>query len=317
MSSYLQFAVGILVLIGIYALLTMSLNLKFGITGLIDLGIVGYFAVGAYTFVLLTAPPPNELTADYSIGLGLPLWVGFIVAPVAAGFFSFLIGLPALRLRGEYLAIATYAGAEVVQAVAANEYWLTNGAAGYNHLEQPFRSLVSSGNQYEYIFLASLVVAVAAVYWLLRRLEIRPLGRAWRAIRESEDVAVSVGKDVARYRMKSFVLGGMIAGLAACFYVSYTTLLVPSMLSAEVTWTAWIALVIGGTGNYKGAILGTIILLTAEEVTRFFQASASMATVLAASRFVAMGLLMVVIIRLKPRGILRERPQTHTTLLGR
>lgn len=316
MSSYVQFAVGILVIIGIYALLTMSLNLKFGIAGLIDLGIVGYFAVGAYTFVLLTAPKPDDLTATYAIGLGLPLWVGFIAAPIVSGFFSFLIGLPALRLRGEYLAIATYAGAEVVQALAANEDWLTNGVAGYNNLSQPFRSIASSGNQYQYLFLLLLLIAVAAVYWLLRRLEVRPLGRAWRAVRESEDVAISVGKNVARYRMKAFVLGGMIAGLAACFYVSYFTLITPTMFMAEVTWTAWIALVIGGTGNYKGAILGTAILLTAQEITRFFQASADLASVLAASRFVAMGLLLVVIIRLKPRGILSERPQTTTSLLG-
>lgn len=316
MSSYLLFAVGILTIIGVYALLTMSLNLKFGITGLIDLGVVGYFAVGAYTYVLLTAAPPGESGQTYAIGLGLPLWVGFIAAPIAAGVFSFIIGLPALRLRGEYLAIATYAGAEVVAAIAANEDWLTNGVRGYSNLSQPLRSVVESGNSYQYVFLALLAVAVAAVYWLLTRMEIRPLGRAFRAVRESEEVALSVGKNVARYRMKAFVIGGMISGLAGCFYVSYFTLVVPTMFAAEVTWTAWIALVIGGSGNYRGVILGTAILLAAQEATRFFQASADMASLLAASRLVAMGVLLVVIIRLRPRGILGERPQTDSALVG-
>ena len=316
MSSYLLFAVGILILIGIYALLTMSLNLKFGVTGLIDLGLVGYFAVGAYTYALFTASPPGTGVESYNIGLGLPLWVGFIAAALAAGLFSFLVGLPALRLRGEYLAIATYAAAEVVKAVASNEEWLTNGVVGYSGLPQPMRGAVEAGNSYQYVFLAIVVVSVVVVYWLLRRMQVRPFGRALRAVRESEEVALSVGKNVARYRMKAFVIGGMIAGFAGALYIGYTTLIVPTMFAAEVTWTAWIALVIGGSGNYRGAILGTAILLSAQELTRFFQASADMASLLAASRFVAMGLLLVVIIRFRPRGILTEKTESDIALVG-
>lgn len=316
MSSYLLFVVGILVLIGIYALLTMSLNLKFGVTGLIDLGVVAYFAVGAYTYVLLTAPPPSTGLETYNIGLGLPLWVGFIAAALVAGLFSFLVGIPALRLRGEYLAIATYAAAEVVQALVSNEEWLTNGVVGYSNLPQPFRGVFETGNSYQYFFLLLVAVSVVVVYWLLRRMQMRPFGRALRAVRESEDVALSVGKDVARYRMKAFVIGGIIAGFAGALYVSYTSLIVPTMFAAEVTWTAWIALVIGGSGNYRGAILGTAVLLSAQEATRFFQASADLASLLAASRFVAMGILLVLIIRFRPRGILTEKPESDTALVG-
>ena len=300
------FISGIIVVIGIYAILTLSLNLKFGITGLIDLGIVGYFAVGAYAFVLVTAPHPTDANA-YTIGLGLPLWVGLIVAPLVSGLVALLVGMPALRLSGEYLAIATYAFAEVVRAVATNEEWLTNGVVGFNNLHQPFRGQFASGNVYQYFYMVLVLVVLLLIFLALSRLHWGPFGRALRAVRENEEVALSVGKNITRLRMKSFVLGGMISGVAACFYVTYASLIVPTMFVPEVTWTVWIALVIGGTGNYKGAVLGTAVLVTAQELTRFIQASADLAPVLAASRFIVMGLILILIIRFRPKGILPER----------
>ncbi len=300
------FISGVVVVIGIYAILALSLNLKFGITGLIDLGIVGYFAVGAYTFVLVTAPHPTDANV-YTIGLGLPLWVGMIVAPLVSGLVALLVGMPALRLSGEYLAIATYAFAEVVRAVATNEEWLTNGVVGFNNLQKPFRGQFASGNVYQYFYMTLVLVALLLIFLALSRLHWGPFGRALRAVRENEEVALSVGKNITRLRMKSFVLGGVISGVAACFYVTYASLIVPTMFVSEVTWTVWIALVIGGTGNYKGAILGTAVLVTAQELTRFFQASADLAPMLAASRFIAMGLILILIIRFRPKGILPER----------
>jgi len=300
------FISGIVVVIGIYAILALSLNLKFGTTGLIDLGVVGYFAVGAYAFVLVTAPHASDLNA-YRIGLDLPLWAGFIAAPIASGLVALLVGLPALRLSGEYLAIATYAFAEVLRAVATNEEWLTNGVVGFNNLKQPFRDQFASGGMYQYFYMALVLATLLLIFLGLSRLHWGPFGRALRAVRENEEVALAVGKNVTRFRMKSFVLGGAISGLAACFYVTYASLIVPTMFVPEVTWTVWIALVIGGTGNYKGAILGTAVLVTAQELTRFFQASADLAPMLAASRFIAMGLILILIIRFRPKGILPER----------
>jgi branched-chain amino acid transport system permease protein len=242
----------------------------------------------------------------------MPLWAGFIAAPIAAGLFSFLVGLPALRLSGEYLAIATYAAAEVLRAVFTNEDWLTNGVVGFNNLRQPFRGAFASGDVYQYFFMALSLAVLFILFLILSRLHWGPFGRALRAIRENEQVALSVGKNVTKLRIKAFVLGGAVSGFAAALYVSFATLIVPTMFVSEVTWTVWIALVIGGTGNYVGALVGTAVLVTAQELTRFFQASADLASVLAASRLIAMGLILIVIIRFRPRGILPERHYVDT-----
>ena len=119
---------------------------------------------------------------------------------------------------------------------------------------------------------------------------------------------MSVGKNVTRMKIKAFGLGGFVAGIAACFYVSYFSLIVPSMFVPEMTWTVWIALTIGGVGNYLGAIVGTAVLVSAQEATRLIQASAEMAPRLSAIRLALMGLILILIIRFKPRGILPEKP---------
>jgi branched-chain amino acid transport system permease protein len=302
-----MFASGILILVAIYAIQALSLNVKFGTLGLIDLGLVGYFAVGAYAYTLVTAPPPGA-TDSYYIGLGWPLWAGFIIAPIVTCAVALLVALPALRLKGEYLAIATYAFAEVIRAIFTNERWLTNGVVGFQQLRQPWRELFASGDTYQYFFMILVFVAVIVLYLALRRFSRSPFGRSLRAIRENEPVAMSVGKNVTRMKIKAFGLGGFVAGIAACFYVSYFSLIVPSMFVPEMTWTVWISLVIGGVGNYMGAIVGTFVLVAAQEMTRLIQASAEMAPRLSAIRLALMGLILILIIRFKPRGILPEKP---------
>ena len=302
-----MFVSGVVILVAIYAIQSLSLNVKFGTLGLIDLGLVGYFAVGAYAFALVTAPPPGATDA-YLIGLGWPLWAGFIIAPIVSCIVALLVGLPALRLKGEYLAIATYAFAEVVRAIFTNERWLTNGVVGFNNLRQPWRDSFASGTTYQYFFMGIVLVVVLVLFLILRRFSRSPFGRSLRAIRENEPVALSVGKNVTRMKIKAFGLGGLIAGIAASFYVTYFTLIVPSMFVPEMTWTVWIALTIGGAGNYLGVIIGTAVLVAAQEATRLIQASAEMAPLLSSIRLIIMGLILVLIIRFKPRGILPERP---------
>lgn len=300
------FLAGIVVLMGIYTMLALALNLRFGTAGLIDLGVVGFFAIGAYSYVILTAPAPG--TADaYMFGFHLPMFIGFVGSGLISAFFAFLVGLPAIRLKGEYLAIATYAFAEVIQYLFTNEKWLTNGVKGFIGIEQPFRKFFVSANSYQYFYALLIVLAVACFWYILSRLERSPFGRTLKAIRENEDAARAAGKDIEKFKMWAFVIGAAIIGFAGSFYVWFTSLVVPSLFVSEVTWVAWIALTIGGTGNYKGMILGAAIIVGIQEATRFLQASAELATILAASRFIAMGLILVLIIRFKPKGILPER----------
>lgn len=304
------FIAGIVVLMGIYTMLAFGLNMRFGTTGLIDLGVVGFFAIGAYTYVILTAPAPSATDA-YMFGFHLPMIVGFLGSGLVSAMFAFLVGLPAIRLKGEYLAIATYAFAELIRYLFTNEKWLSNGVRGFIGVKQPFRDLFSSADTYQY-FYAFMVVGAVGVFWfLLSRLDHSPFGRTLKAIRENENAALAAGKNVFRFKMWSFIIGAAVIGFAGSFYIWYTSLIVPSLFVSEVTWIAWIALTIGGTGNYKGMILGAAVIIGIQEATRFMQASAELAPIMAASRFIAMGLILVLIIRFKPKGILPERNAVH------
>lgn len=305
MSSIIIFLVTVLGVVGIYSIMTMALNLSNGQTGIIDFGMVAWVMIGAYAYALITGDAPKPGTS-YLIGLELPMWIGVLGAMFFAGLFAFLIGLPTLRLRGEYLAVAAYAFSMVAIAIFTNEAWLTNGVRGFYGLHQPFREEFTPIG-YTFFFMFWVWAFVLIVYLVLTRLARSPFGRTLRAIRESEEVAESIGKDLWKFRMTSYVLSASIAGLAGAIYCWYATLLVPDMFSEAMTFTVWIALILGGMGNFKGAVLGSLVLLCAQEATRFFQASAELAQLLAATRYMAIGVLMVVIIRFKRRGLLPEK----------
>jgi len=306
-SNYLLFAAGVITVICFYAMNTLALNLKTGVGGVVDFGVVAYAAVGGYVYVLCTnpAPPPGS---TWQIGLGLPLWVGFLAAPIAAAIFGLIIGYPGLRLmRGDAIAVTTYAAAEVVRALATNEAYVTNGVVGFHDIPQPFRGMFDNPETYQYFFMGLSVLSVVVIYLILNRLHWSPFGRTLKALRENEDVALSIGKSPMRFRLWAFVIGSAIAGYAGVMFVTYQTVCVPDLFVLTVTFTTWIAYVVGGTGNYLGVIIGAIVLVSLEEATRFIQASAEMATVLAASRNVIIGLALILVIRFMPRGILPER----------
>ncbi|MCF8107427.1 MAG: branched-chain amino acid ABC transporter permease [Desulfohalobiaceae bacterium] len=299
------FIAGLLIVVLIYALMTMALNLSYGQTGLIDFGLMAWVAIGAYAYALVTIPPPTPLQ-DSIIGLDLPFWAGLLAAVFVPALFAFLMGLPTLRLRGEYLAVAAYAFSMVVTNVFTNEKWLTNGVRGFYDLKLPFRDFFSTTG-YQYFLLLLLALILLVLYFFLRSISLSPFGRSLKSIRENEDVALSIGKNLFQFRMKAYVLSAAILGLSGACYMWYTTVIVPSMFTETMTFTVWIALILGGVGNYRGAILGALLLIGAQELTRFFQASADIAHILAAFRHMAIGLLMVLVIRFRRKGLLPEQ----------
>lgn len=314
MSAWLLFFAGLIALAGIYAILTLALNVEAGLAGLWDLGIVAFFAVGAYTYTLFTLAPPGP-GARYTVWFALPMWAGFLASGIVAGLFGYLIGKPALRLRGEYLLITTFAASEVLRQVLTNEIWLTNGTGGFNRLSQPFRDLFP-GSSYQYVFTAMVLVLLALAYWAAEYLANSPFGRTLRAIRENEQAAVAAGKDLAAFKMRAFVFAAVLSGYAGAIYVWYATIVVPSIYSSSVTFTVWTAMVIGGIGNNRGAVLGAFFLIIAQEFTRFLQVSQEAAQVLAASRLVVMGLILILVLRFRPEGLLPERRRTEPARAG-
>lgn len=306
MEGLLLFAVSLLSLGAIYAILCLALNLEAGGAGLWDLGIVSFFGIGAYTYALLTAPAA-EPHQNYLLGLGLSPVAGLAGAAVAGAITALLIGLPTLRLKREYFLITTLAFAEVLRQVFANEDWLTNGVAGIYGLEQPFRDVLTPSTL-PYAFLVIILASLAIVYWLVAKVSGDGFGRALKALRENEPLAMTAGIYPFSHYLRVFMLAGALSGVAGAYYVWYNTLVVPGQFSSNVTFFVWTALIIGGLGNNRGALIGGFLFVVMHDALRFIQASSDMALFLSSLRTVMIGAALILILRFRPSGLLPERP---------
>lgn len=305
LSGYLMYAMAILTMGGIYALLALGLNLHWGFTGLMNVGIAGFVAVGAYTSVILTAPAsPQHLG-----GFHVPLALGMLAAMLGAGVVAWLIGLTTLRLRSDYLAIATIGIAEILRMVARNEQWLTNGSQGITNVPKAFGDLPSPWSQLG--FLAVVLALVALLYWLCERAHRSPWGRVQRAIRDNEHAAAAAGKNIERFRLQSFVLGAAMMGLGGALLAQLLRFVSPETSEPlMVTFLVWVMLIAGGSGNNRGAILGAFgvwaLWSMTDYVTRFLpEALVSRAPFL---RIFLIGLALQLILIYRPQGLIGERP---------
>ncbi|MDH4118542.1 MAG: branched-chain amino acid ABC transporter permease [Acidimicrobiia bacterium] len=302
MTGILLFFVGVLTLAGVYAIFAMILNLEAGWAGMWDLGLVGSVAVGSYTYSILTQTKFDDVT----FAPELPIWMGMIGAALAAGIFALIIGLPSLRVRGEYFLITTLAFAEVVHQIAVNAKPLTRGTVGFSELARPFETVVG-GTANRIVLLATVWVGVGLMYLLMRRLAHSPYGRLLRGFRDNDPVARSLGKATNRHRIQTYVLVGALYGLTAPMYLWYLRSATPSLFKADITFVTWTALVIGGIASKKGPVLGAVVLLVLTESVSLVQGSADLAVLLASSRFVVLGLLLILVMRFRPNGLVEER----------
>jgi branched-chain amino acid transport system permease protein len=298
----LLFFVGVLTLAGIYAILAMVLNLEAGWAGMWDLGLVGSMAVGAYTYTILT----QEKFTDVALAPHLPIGVGLVAAAAAAGLFALVIGLPSLRVRGEYFLITTLAFGEVVRQIAINWKPITRGTIGFSELKRPFESLVP-GTANRIVLLVIVWAAVGLCYLLMRRLAHSPYGRLLRGIRDNDPVARSLGKAANRHRIQTYVFVGALYGVTAPLYLWYLRSLTPSLFAPDITFVAWTALVIGGIASRSGPVLGAVVLLVLTESVSLVQGSAQSAVVLASLRYIVLGILLILVMRFRPDGLVKER----------
>ncbi len=297
MTSYL---ISIVATAGIYALLALGLNVIWGMTGMINLGLAGFFAVGAYGSALVTK------------AAGLPIAVGVLVGFAVAALAGALLTLTTLRLRGDYLAIVTLGFAEVVRLVASNEIWLTNGTDGISGIPGPWRGeLTPIAFNLVFCVIALGVVLVALV--ATHRLRNSPFGRVLRAIRDDDVVARVAGKSVNLFKIQAFAVGGGLMGVAGALYGHYTSYIAPDLFRPLITIYIFLALTAGGTGNNLGAVAGAFILLAIMESTRFL---ADLAPDLggaqvAALREIVIALVLILVLRFRPAGLLPERLPRH------
>jgi ABC-type branched-subunit amino acid transport system permease subunit len=281
-------------LVGIRALLALGLNVQWGLTGLVNLGVVAFFAVGAYTSALLSVN-----------GVAMPLaWAAAVVLACVAGAG---VAMVSLRLREDYLAIVTLGFGEVLRLFLLNETWLTRGANGVTAIPRPLHAWLPG--RYDLFYLGMVVAAVLVVYALLEVLARSPFGRVLRAIREDETVAAVAGKSVFLYKVQAFAIGAAVAGLAGVFFAHYLAYIEPNMFLPQETLFVWLALILGGSGNNGGAILGACVLLGLLEGSRFAKDVIPFLTGvrLAAAQQMLVGLFLVGLVIHRPEGLLPER----------
>lgn len=292
MENYL---VAIVTFAGIYALLAMGLNVSWGMTGLVNLGMAGFFALGAYASAILTV----------RTGAWIPLGFG-LAAIVAALAGAALMGITR-KLRGDYLAIITLGFSEFVRLVAANEIWLTRGSDGISGIPGPWRGELSPA-QFNVLFCVIVLALVAVAYVLCERLRDSPYGRVLRAVREDDTVAAVAGKAVDRYKLQAFAIGAGIMGVAGAAYGHYTSYVAPDIFRPLITIYIFLALTAGGVGNNRGAVVGAFLVMAILEGTRFlWDVVPGLAAVQkAALREIVIGVLLIVVMRLRPEGLMPE-----------
>ncbi|MGQ9477185.1 MAG: branched-chain amino acid ABC transporter permease [Candidatus Bipolaricaulia bacterium] len=316
-TGIISYLVSFLIQAGIYAVFTLGLNIQWGFTGLFNIGIAGFFAIGAYTSALFTLPMPSGVHVHYvqqALGLGLPVICGVLAAAIVCGIVAFLVGFPTLRLREDYLAIATIGIAETIRLVFNNERWLANGPQPLTGLPQPFwHALVDSGlissKNYAYIYLAIVLVVMILIYLIIEQIIRSPWGRVLRAIREDEPATQMSGKDIFRFKMQALILGAMIMGIGGALWAHYIRSVDPSMFTPLfATFIMWVMLMLGGSGNNKGAILGAFVVWGIWVGTSFITAELPPALQSRAPylRLLLIGVLLELVLLFRPQGILGE-----------
>lgn len=315
MLDILAYAAFFLVTALTYGIICLGLNVQWGQTGLFNVGVAGFVAIGAYVSALLTTP---EIAGRFG-GFGLPVWFGWIAAMVVSGAAAALIGAITLRLRADYLAITTFGIAIAIQLVALNAETLTGGPFGIGFIPRAFGGFEDRPIIFNLANLALVGAVTALLYYALERLVRSPWGRVLRAIREDEAAALSLGKNANLFRIQAFALGSAIMGLAGAVQAHFIGFIAPENYISTLTFQVWAMLIIGGSGNNRGALLGAVLVwglwsvtgaMLAAFVPGEYQARA------AALQIVLIGVALAALLVLRPRGLLGEEKMISRFLKG-
>ena len=292
MDAYL---IAILTVAAVYVVLALALNLQFGLTGLINFGVVGFFGIGAYASGIATER------------LGLPFAGGVAAAMLVGALAGAAVALLSLRLSGDFLAIVTLGFAETVRLIFNNEDWLTGGPRGFIIHTRPVMAGLSRG-QTAWAVLGVVVAAALITFLVLRRLANAPYGRTLRAIREDDLVPATLGKNVFVYRLQVFVVGSAIMAAAGALYAHYVQTITPDNFTTPVAILIWMSVIVGGAGNMLGSVVGALLVTVLYEGSRFVVSWIPVldAEQVSALRFILIGTVLILAIRFRPAGLLPE-----------
>ncbi|MDR3453662.1 MAG: ABC transporter ATP-binding protein [Rhodoferax sp.] len=307
----------------LYVMLALGLNIVVGFAGLLDLGYVAFFALGAYMYGLLASPQLTDnfpaIAAMFPNGLHTPVWIVIPAGALLAGGFGVLLGTPTLKLRGDYLAIVTLGFGEIIRVFLNNldqPINLTNGPKGVNQIDpitffglnlgRPvtvFGFEVASVSLYYYLFLALVLISVLVCY----RLQLSRIGRAWMAIREDEIAAKAMGINTRNLKLLAFGMGATFGGVAGTMFAAFQGFVSPESFSLMESVMIVAMVVLGGIGHLPGVILGAVLLSALPEVLRYvagpLQAMTNGRLDSAILRQLLIALAMIVVMLMRPRGL--------------
>jgi branched-chain amino acid transport system permease protein len=285
----MEYFLHILIISGIYIILTLSLNLIVGYTGLAALGHIAFACVGAYTSSIL------------ALNYGISPWIGLIIGACFASLLGLIIGFPSIRLKGDYLALATFGLGVIVYSVSKNWVDLTRGPMGLPGI--PKFSLFGFELQPVWAYLILVLVFICITVFAINRIVDSPFGRILKSIREDEVASLSIGKHVNKYKLIVFIVGAFFAGIAGSLYAHYITFIDPSSFTVMESIAVLLMVVFGGMGSIKGSFVGALILVIFPEMLRFFGMPSSIAAPL---RQMIYGLLLIALMLKRPQGIIGE-----------
>ncbi|MGH8822179.1 MAG: ABC transporter permease subunit [Rhodoferax sp.] len=307
----------------LYVMLALGLNIVVGLAGLLDLGYIAFYALGAYSYAMLNSPQLSSafpaIAAIFPHGLHTPLWLALPVGAVLAGVFGVLLGTPTLKLRGDYLAIVTLGFGEIIRVFLNNldaPINITNGPKGVDlinpisvfglSLGKPvtlFGYQIASVSLYYYLFLILVIFTVI----ICHRLQMSRIGRAWMAIREDETAAKAMGINTRNMKLLAFGMGATFGGISGTMFSAFKGFVSPESFSLMESVMVVAMVVLGGMGYLPGVILGALLLSSLPEVLRYvatpLQAMTGGRIDAAILRQLLIALAMIIIMLLRPRGL--------------
>ena len=326
--------------VAIYGLLSLGLNVQWGYTGVFNFGIMAFFLVGANTAAIVTKPPASGEFVEYVGGFGdaldiipaldsgewFPFVIGLAAAAVACGVLAFFLSIPALRLREDYLAITTIGIAELLRRITIEERWLVNGTRGLPGIPRPLSGWVGQ-DEYRFVIFGIAVVVLILVFLAVERGIRSPWGRVLRALREDELTTAASGKNVFAFKSQGFVVGAMIMGIGGAMYGYANSSISPDTFTHFfATFIFWAMLMVGGSGNNKGAILGAYVVWGLWNITlqvQGYDLPAAISTRIFFIRDFVLGALIVIVLLMRPQGLIPEERRVsiwverHVKRLGR
>ncbi len=271
--------------VGIYVILGLGLNIVVGLAGILNLGYVAFFAIGAYSVALLTAPEPH--------GIGMSFWLALLIGVVLSTLTGVLLCLPVLRTRGDYLAIVTLGFGEIIRILTKSDVLtgFTGGPKGVRDIGGPVLFGLSLHNEMYFMYITIIGIFLAA--FVTQRLHNSRVGRAWMAMREDEDVAQAMGIHTLKYKILAFAVGAAFAGLGGAIFASRNRFIGPEDLTLLVSINVLCLVIIGGMGSIPGVLVGALVLKGLPEMLRELDDY----------RFLVFGILLIVMMILRPQGL--------------